>query len=227
MPSKPKTDKRRGTRTPSTARESLVAAARELFTQQGYEATSVVEITQRAGISVGSLYYHFGGKAEIFLAMHDDYRREQDRRVREALQVIKGAGITDPRRQFLAGARAYLTGIWEARDVSRILADGQTPSGFATVSKQWFSDWITRNTMMLADGDSPLVTQALASAVAGSVGAWAKDIVEFPNRNAAEQFIDEAVIIIGRMLGITAQESRAITAPRATSTTKPAKTTKT
>jgi AcrR family transcriptional regulator len=53
---------------PASTRERLLMAAMELFTTQGYEATSVAEILRRAGVNSGSLYYFFANKHELLLA---------------------------------------------------------------------------------------------------------------------------------------------------------------
>ncbi len=49
-----------------TARERLLQAAMELFTQKGYAATSVREIVAAAGVSKPVLYYYFKNKEGIF-----------------------------------------------------------------------------------------------------------------------------------------------------------------
>lgn len=208
MPARQKaTNGRRASSPEPNARESLMSAARSLFTEKGYAATSVVEITQLAGISVGSLYYHFGGKQEIFLAIHEDYVRRQDQRVRDALHIVRAAGVTDPRRLFLVGTRAYLSGIWEDRDVSRVLADGETPSGFSSISRQWNDSWTRRNATLLSNGESEVATQAISTAVAGAVGAWARDIVACPDVDSAHAYIDQAIIFVGRVLGFADAEA--------------------
>ncbi|GAB4005595.1 hypothetical protein GCM10029992_53950 [Glycomyces albus] len=46
-------------------REQLLAAAAELFTAQGYTATSTRAITARAGMRQASMYYHFSSKEEL------------------------------------------------------------------------------------------------------------------------------------------------------------------
>lgn len=46
-------------------RETILAAAAELFADKGVSATSVREIAQRVGILSGSLYHHFGSKDEL------------------------------------------------------------------------------------------------------------------------------------------------------------------
>lgn len=54
-------------------RGRLLAAAAEVFTEQGFTGASVDEIASRAGHTVGALYSHFAGKDELFLALFDDY----------------------------------------------------------------------------------------------------------------------------------------------------------
>ncbi|WP_215845036.1 TetR/AcrR family transcriptional regulator [Candidatus Pantoea bituminis] len=47
----------------------LLDAAFNCFAEKGYAATSVREITQRAGISQGAMYTYFTGKEELFIAI--------------------------------------------------------------------------------------------------------------------------------------------------------------
>jgi TetR/AcrR family transcriptional repressor of lmrAB and yxaGH operons len=50
----------------SSARESLISAACELFRARGYEGVGIAELLERSGAPRGSLYFHFpGGKQEI------------------------------------------------------------------------------------------------------------------------------------------------------------------
>ncbi len=46
----------------------------ELFTIQGYEATSLADILHRAGVNSGSLYYFFKTKEELLLAGLDFFK---------------------------------------------------------------------------------------------------------------------------------------------------------
>jgi len=48
-------------------------SALHLFSRQGYGATSMREISQHSGLSVGNLYHHFGSKEAIFQSLIDDY----------------------------------------------------------------------------------------------------------------------------------------------------------
>jgi AcrR family transcriptional regulator len=53
------------------AREDLLRAAAEVFSERGFKDASVDEIAARAGYSKGALYWHFEGKDELFFALMD------------------------------------------------------------------------------------------------------------------------------------------------------------
>src|SRR5262245_8135991 len=49
----------------SDTRERIQAVALDLFTEQGYDKTSLREIAERLGVTQAALYYHFKSKEEI------------------------------------------------------------------------------------------------------------------------------------------------------------------
>ena len=55
-------------------RERLLQAGMELFTTQGYGATSLAEVLQRAEVNSGSLYYFFKTKEDLLLAGLDYFK---------------------------------------------------------------------------------------------------------------------------------------------------------
>jgi AcrR family transcriptional regulator len=63
--------KRLRDRQAAATHEHLVTVARERFTEQGYAATSIEDIVQRAGVAKGALYHHFSGKDALFRAVYD------------------------------------------------------------------------------------------------------------------------------------------------------------
>ena len=57
-------------------RDALIAAARELFGEQGYAATSIEEVVDRAKVTKGALYHHFADKENLFRAVYEQVQRE-------------------------------------------------------------------------------------------------------------------------------------------------------
>jgi AcrR family transcriptional regulator len=52
----------------ANSRAALIDAAFEEFSSKGYEATTVANIAERAGVTTGALYAHFAGKLDLLLA---------------------------------------------------------------------------------------------------------------------------------------------------------------
>jgi len=57
----------------------ILAAAAVAFAEQGYDATGVAEICERAGVSKGAFYYHFQTKQALFLTLVDVWLQELNR----------------------------------------------------------------------------------------------------------------------------------------------------
>ncbi len=55
------------------SREMILKSGLELFSNQGYRATSMKEVANSAGISIGRVYHHFQSKLEIFTTLLDQY----------------------------------------------------------------------------------------------------------------------------------------------------------
>lgn len=65
------------------SRAGLVEAARQCFTESGYEATTVAAVLDRAGMARGALYHYFpDGKRELFTAVFkvvdEGFHRQRD-----------------------------------------------------------------------------------------------------------------------------------------------------
>src|SRR6195952_1456453 len=57
------------------ARERLVVAAVDLFTEQGYDATTVAQIAERAGVTKSTFFRHFPDKRELLVAGQETMSR--------------------------------------------------------------------------------------------------------------------------------------------------------
>jgi AcrR family transcriptional regulator len=54
----------------TSTRERILDVALDLFTEKGFDGTSLREIAERLGVTKAALYYHFASKDEILLALH-------------------------------------------------------------------------------------------------------------------------------------------------------------
>jgi AcrR family transcriptional regulator len=57
------------------ATQRLVAAAVDLFTEQGYDATTVAQIAERAGVTKSTFFRHFSDKRELLVAGQETLSR--------------------------------------------------------------------------------------------------------------------------------------------------------
>src|ERR1700729_1105696 len=102
---------RQWSRTAQTQR-ALLDAARQVFTERGFSDASIADVVERAGSSVGSLYHHFGGKRELFVALWQEHQLAHEEAASKAVAAARRAGATDSTELFRAGARAFLEGGW-------------------------------------------------------------------------------------------------------------------
>ncbi len=70
MPRRSQQDRSRATRA------ALVATARRLFAERGYQQVPAAEIVAAAGVTRGALYHHFAGKQELFRAVLEELEGE-------------------------------------------------------------------------------------------------------------------------------------------------------
>jgi AcrR family transcriptional regulator len=108
-------------------RSALSAAARQLFTERGYAATSTTEIVEQAGVTRGALYHHFAAKDELFRAVFEQLEGEVTRRVAE--EALTSA---DPLEQLRRGTRAYLDACIDPAVQRVVLLDGPSVLGWET-----------------------------------------------------------------------------------------------
>lgn len=54
----------------ASTRQRILDISLELFTEQGYEKTSLRQIAERLGFSKAAIYYHFASKEDILFELH-------------------------------------------------------------------------------------------------------------------------------------------------------------
>lgn len=176
----------------------LLAAAREIFTTAGYADANVVDIVERAGSSVGSLYHHFGGKSDLYIALYDDYQSRQRHRSAKAFRLALAAGENDAMRLFVAGTRAYLEGCWEERELARLFLSGGGPPGFELLTRRGFRHWLTTNSDLLSEQVRPL-SDTLVLVLTTIATEAGREVAVQSSRAQARRFIDEICELIGRL----------------------------
>ena len=70
-------------------RDAILAAARKLFTAEGYDSSSIDEIAATARVTSGALYHHFRNKREIMRAVFEALEVELKDRVSAAADCAK------------------------------------------------------------------------------------------------------------------------------------------
>src|ERR1700735_2022440 len=142
----------RGSERGAATRAGLLEAARAAFTSGGYAEANVTDVVAAAGASVGSLYHHFAGKADLYLTLFEEFHEDLAGQARAAVRAARSAGVTDPRLLFLAGARSYLDGCFEQRELSRLFVSGDAPPGFDVVMRRRLREGAERNAEFFARG---------------------------------------------------------------------------
>lgn len=106
-------------------RDHMVAVGTRLFTERGYEGTSIEAVLRESGVSRGALYHHFDGKDALFAAVIDAVYD----RVGESL-VAATRGLTDPAEALRTGCRTWIR-LTVDPEVNRImLIDAPTVLGW-------------------------------------------------------------------------------------------------
>src|SRR3954452_24523879 len=109
-------------RTPRGERtlRKILDAAREEFGERGYSDTSIVGITQRAGVALGTFYTYFDSKEELFRALVRDMSAQVRDNVGPALG--EATGRLDAERRAL---EAFLKFARDHRDIYRIIDESE------------------------------------------------------------------------------------------------------
>lgn len=182
----------------SSTRAVLLAAARQVFMLEGYAEAGVTDIVALAGASVGSLYHHFSGKADLYLALFEQLHNEYDIGTRKAVRECREHGVTDPMQLLLAGAGGYLDVCIEQRDLAGLFARGDGPPGFEVLWRHRLSDWVARNTEFFARTGEPL-DEAAAIVMTGAMMLAVAEVALAPDVARARELADGVLQVLSRL----------------------------
>jgi len=152
-------------------RQRILDAALNVFARKGYHATRMDDIVAEAQSSKGSVYFHFPGKEQLFLALIDEFAHRLEESLTKAIASERGG-----MRRVEAALNAGLSVFGEYRQLAKIflvqaVGLGQTfetkrlqiLDRFASLIQQHLDEAI-------ADGDIPPIdTQIAAYAWVGAI----------------------------------------------------------
>ncbi len=102
-------------------RSLVVDAAEHLFATRGYEQTKIQDVASASGLSLGTLYSVFDGKADILEAIHNERLGELFLLTGETMQSSERAAA-----RLLDGNRVFIRWLTEHPDFLRIHLDDST-----------------------------------------------------------------------------------------------------
>jgi AcrR family transcriptional regulator len=99
-------------------RERLLEAARRVFVERGFHATTLDQVAEEAGYTKGAVYSAFESKADLFLAIFEERIR---RRAEELRRIGARAGSLAELAQ--AGERLWIATLRNEREWSLLLVE--------------------------------------------------------------------------------------------------------
>ena len=99
-------------------RDEILAAAKAVFADRGFHATTIADVARAAGISYGSIYWYFDSKDALFHALMD----HQEQALRTAIEAAVGqVTAVDSVELFRSSVRATFDFFEADRDVVKLL----------------------------------------------------------------------------------------------------------
>lgn len=117
----------------AATRRILVAAARTLFAQKGYAATSTPEIVKAAGVTRGALYHHFADKQALFAAVVEEEHAVLALTIHQAAEG--GEDEPGPVKALIRGGEGFLAAMQDEGRRRLLIVDAPAVLGRATVDE--------------------------------------------------------------------------------------------
>ncbi|WP_235737813.1 TetR/AcrR family transcriptional regulator [Nocardioides alcanivorans] len=182
----------------ASTRRALVEAARELFTERGYAATSLDAIVSQAKVTKGALYHHYSGKQALFEAVFEQVEQAASKTITRAVR-----GSKDPWEKASAGLRAFLEAVQEPGYRRVVMQEGPAVLGHERYREQeQRSSYaivldIVRNVLRAGDWelDEPMV-DTFASIFHGALNSAGENVATASDREAASARVEAAIGLI-------------------------------
>lgn len=149
-------------------RTRIQQIALELFTEHGYEATSLREIAERLGVTKAALYYHFKTKEDIIASLMEDRAAAVEELVTWARTQERSQEM---RREFL---RRYSVMLQQGRhhEVMRFMERNQTALRDHPKSEQMRETMLTVLSILTEPSDPLTVKVKSSMAIFAMHATW-------------------------------------------------------
>jgi len=161
----------------------------ELFTEHGYEGTSLREIAERLDVTKAALYYHFKSKEDIVASLVEDYYGQIDALIAWARSQPRTAQV---RRQVL---HKYVRIMADGDQVFRMLHQNQAAVSTLASAKsrgELFKERVYSLIEVLAGPEAPLRERLRAAMAIGGISlGWMFFADEAPDRDDLGEIVSE------------------------------------
>lgn len=173
------------------ARERLIAAALELFEEQGYDATTVDQIASRAGTGRTTFFRTFGSKEEVALPDHELLLPRLEARLETATVTTWRTALREAASLVL---EHYLQEGETARARYRLISTVPALRDRETISSQRYLRLFTQHVQEPADAlQAELIAAAVITAHNHVLGNWLRGLEDDP-RGAFEAAMDRVLL---------------------------------
>jgi AcrR family transcriptional regulator len=171
-------------RSRSDTRGRIQQVAVELFTEHGYEGTSLREIAERLGVTKAALYYHFRSKEDIIESLVEDLRHQMDALIEWAKSQPRTAGT---RREILV---RYMHIVAERSQVFRMLHQNQAVLNTSATALRTLKAAPLQLAEVLTGPDAPLRERVRAVMTLGAISiGWMTFAEKTADRNELSEIV--------------------------------------
>ena len=179
-------------------RRTILDAALEVFIAEGYTDANIAHIVERAGLSVGSLYHHFSGKADLFLELWREFESVYSTAATKAVADARHSGVTDPVELFVSGSRAYLDVARDRSELTRLFRGGDGPPGYDALGSDVGRAWRKSNMTLLGLADTP-ANRLRARIMTSVIVEGERAIANASKKSEIDELVDEVLSIVRRI----------------------------
>jgi AcrR family transcriptional regulator len=192
-------DTRSDARSRGDTRARIQQVAVELFTEHGYEGTSLREIAERLDVTKAALYYHFKSKEDIVRSLVEDYFGQID----ALIAWGKSQPRTDEvRREILC---RYVSIVAEGDRAFRLLHQNQAAVNTMASAKsrgELFRERMHSLVELLTEPDAPLPERVRAAMTLGGISVgWMFFADQVSNRREFSDLVSSLACDFAKVTG--------------------------